>query len=163
MGQRSYRSLLAILLAFALEPGQAQAGETVIHVVYHNHFVRVRPSRWEGDVDQEMTIVLSGRNDVREEFNASSGRFSDSWNSEGTLGDAHWRVIGPNRLQRTKDLPQSMRIDTIEIQRDHCRAIWEYRLKPGFTEYEIRMLSTKQWGFYNEAQMVSSTCDISAR
>ena len=163
MSRRSWSCLAAVALALIAAPGQAQAGETVIHVVYHNHLVRVRPSQWEGDADWEMTIVLSGRNDVREEFNASSGRFSNSWTSEGTLGDAHWRVIGPNRLQRIKDLPQSTRIDTIEIQRDRCRAIWEYRLKPGFTEYEIRMLSTKQWGFYSEARMVSSTCDISAR
>ena len=125
-------------IALIAAPGQAQAGETVIHVVYHNHLVRVRPSQWEGDADQEMTIVLSGRNDVREEFHVSSGRLSESWNAGGTLGDAHWRVIGPNRLQRTKDLPQSTRIDTIDIQGDKCQASWEYRLNPGFIEYEIK-------------------------
>ena len=163
MGRRSYCCLLAIPLAFAFEAAQAQAGETVIHVVYNNHFVRVRPTAWAGDVVWEMTIVLSGKNDVREESRASSARFSNSSNSEGTLGDARWRVIGPNLLQRTKDLPQSVRVDTIEIQGDHCRAAWKFQLKPGFDEYEMSMLSTKQWGFFSEARMVSSTCEISAR
>jgi hypothetical protein len=163
MSRSSYRGLLAILLALALEPGQARAGETVIHVVYHNQFVRVRPTQWAGDGDQEMTLVLSGKNDVREGFIASSSGFSMSWNSSGMLGDAHWHVIGTNRLQRTKDLPQSTRVDMIDIQGDKCRARWEYRLKPGFTEYEIKSLPSKDWAFYSQARMVSSTCEISAR
>jgi hypothetical protein len=163
MDRRSWSSLAAMAVALVAASGQAQAGETVIHVVYQNYFVRVRPSQWAGDPVWEMKIVLSGKNDVREEFNASSGRFSGSWSSSGALGDAKWRVIGLNRLQRTQDLPQSTRVDTIEIRGDKCQARWEYRLKPGFTEYEVWMLSAKQWGFYSEGRMVSSTCDISAR
>ena len=163
LGRRSLRGLGAVAFAFAAAPAHAQSGEVVIHVVYHNYYERVRPSQWAGGSDQEMTLILSGKNSVREVFSASYGRFSDSWSSSGTLGEARWRVVGPNLLQRTKDLPQCTRIDTIDIQGDGCQARWEYRLKPGFTEYEIKSVVSKQWAFYSEARMVSSTCDISAR
>jgi hypothetical protein len=162
MRQKLWRAT-AFAFAFAAWPAQAQQGETVIHVVYHNFYDVVRPVVWAGSVDQEMTVVLSGKNNVREDFSASAAGHSNTWNSNATLGGARWRVLDSHHLLRTMSLRQSTRIDTIEIDGEQCRASWKAELKPGFSEYQGWMLTRKQMGFYREERMVSSTCDIHAR
>lgn len=162
MQQELWRAA-AFAFALAALPAQAQQGETVIHVVYHNYYDVVRPVVWAGSVDQEMTVVLSGKNNVREDFSASAGRLSNTWNSNATLGSARWRVLDPHHLQRTISWPQSTRIDTIEIEGDQCRASWTAQLKPGFSEYQGWTITRKQMGFYRQERMVSSACDIHAR
>ena len=155
----------ALTLAVAASPAQglAQQSETVIHVVYHNYYEVVRPIAWSGAVDQEITVVLSGKNAVREEFSASAGGVSDTWKYNVTLGDARWQVVGPNRLQRTISWPQSTRVDTIETQGAQCRASWAAQLKPGFAEYQAWGIKSKQLAYFHEERMVSSTCEIHTR
>jgi hypothetical protein len=165
MERKSWAAAAAV--AFALvalpAPAPAQQGETVIHVVYYNYNVRVRPFPVAADNTEEMTLVLSGKNDVREDFKSSSGRYSQSWHYDVTLGGPRWRMLGPHALRRTIDYPQSTRIDTIEIDRDQCRARWEQRLKPGFAEYTSYSIQLHQIAFYSQMRLVSSTCEIHSR
>lgn len=170
---RTGGACVVVAFALATSPARAEQRETVIHVVYVNEFARVRPNPWSGSSREELTIVLSGKNDLREEHTDSGSRFSvpPSFNSK-LGGDAlapnsgyavRWHVLSATSLQRTVDFPQSTRIDLIEIDGAQCRAKWEQRLKPGFTEYYLYSSFWGGYSFYISAHMVSSTCEIEMR
>jgi hypothetical protein len=159
----SAAAVLALTSVASPALGQTQGSETVIHVVYHSYFDVLRPIVWAGAVDQEMTVVLSGKNGVKEEFSATAGAISKTWSYNAALGGTHWQVLGPNRLQRTISWPQNTRIDTIEVQGDHCRASWVAQLKPGFSEYQGLGIKSKQLAYFRDERMLSSTCEIHAR
>jgi hypothetical protein len=138
----------------------AAQGATTIHVVFRNYYERVRPGYAAGVVNEEMTVVLSGKNSVQETYTSSSPQASQSWNNSATLGDSRWRVAGPNKLVRTLRSPQSVRTDVIEVHGTSCTASARFELLPGFSEYTIYSILLHAPAFYRQARMESSACDV---
>ena len=137
-------------------------GATKIHVVFQMYYERVRPGYSAGPVNEEMTVILSGKNTVTEAFTSSIKQASQSWNTNHALGAGPWRVAGPNRLVKTLRSSQSVRSDVIEVHGSTCKASAKYELLPGFSEYETYSIVLKTQAYYRQARMESSTCEIAS-
>jgi hypothetical protein len=140
----------------------AQERATKIHVVFQNYYERVRPGYAAGTVNEEMTLILSGKNSVQEVYTSSNKLASESWNTSAALGAGRWSVAGPNRLVRVQRRSQSVRTDVIEVNGSTCKASAKYELLPGFSEYEIYSIVLHGPAYYKQARMVSSTCEIAS-
>ena len=156
------RTLSAAILIVLPYAGEAQQGATKIHVVFQNYYERVRPGYAAGIVNEEMTVILSGKNTVQEAYTSSNNQASQSWNTNGALGGGRWRVAGPNRLVRTLRWSQSVRTDVIEVNGSTCKASAKFELLPGFSEYEIYSITLHGPAFYRQARMEGSTCEITS-
>ena len=155
---RSLPTLGALLVLFG---APASAAETKIHVVFHNYYERVRPGYAAGLVNEEMNVVLSGKNQVSESFTSSNHAASQSWSTSASLGGGRWRVTGPNRVERVLNEPQHTRTDVIEVHGSNCVATSKFVLKPGFSEYDIYSIMLRARAIYKQARMESSECEIS--
>ncbi|HXW21052.1 MAG TPA: hypothetical protein VEK35_11160 [Roseiarcus sp.] len=144
-------------------PGHAQQGkQTRIHAVFQNYYERIRPGYKAGIVTEDLSLVLSGANDVREDFTSSNALATQSWNKDTKLGGSIWRVDGPHKIVGTQRMPQSIRTVTIEVNGTNCNALWEQNLLPGFSEYYFFSIVLRQYAYYKQARMISSTCEISS-
>jgi hypothetical protein len=144
-------------------PGHAQQGkQTRIHAVFQSYYERIRPGYMAGIVTEDLSLVLSGANDVREDFTSSNASATQSWNKDSKLGGSVWRVDGPHKIVGTQRMSQSIRTVTIEVNGTNCNARWEQSLLPGFSEYYIYSIVLRQYAYYKQARMVSSTCEISS-
>jgi hypothetical protein len=153
----------ALLHLSAVAPAIADQGkETRIHAVFRGYYERVRPGYMAGITTEELTLVLSGANDVRELKTSENPLASQSWDKETKLGGGVWRVEGPHRIVGTETWPQNIRTFIIEVQGNSCRASWKQTLLPGFNEYNIYSIVLRQNAYYKQARMVSSTCEISS-
>jgi len=157
--------IAALVCATQLSPGpsQAQQGkQTRIHAVFQGYYERIRPGYKAGITTEDLNLVLSGANDIREEFTSSNALATQSWNKDTKLGGSVWRVDGPHKIVGTQRWPQSVRTFTIEVNGTNCNARWEQTLLPGFSEYYIYSIVIRQYAYYKQARMVSSTCEISS-
>jgi hypothetical protein len=159
---RASIAICAIVQLSALAPAVAEQGkETKIHAVFRGYYERIRPGYMAGITTEELTLVLSGANDVRELKTSTNPLATQSWDKETKLGGSVWRVEGPHRIVGTESWPQNVRTFTIEVQGNSCRASWRQTLLPGFREYNIYSIVLRQYAYYRQARMVSSTCEIS--
>ncbi|HLW91106.1 MAG TPA: hypothetical protein VKS78_07385 [Roseiarcus sp.] len=139
----------------------AQEGKTTkIHVVFQSYYERVRPGYAEGITTEELTLTLSGANNIQEATKSANALASKVWNATSTLGSYRRRVGGPHRIVGTARHPQSVRTTTIEVNGTTCKASWNEALLPGFQEYNIYSIVLGQYAFYRQARMESSTCEI---
>jgi hypothetical protein len=144
-------------------PSYAQQGkETRIHAVFQGYYERIRPGYLAGITTEDLNLVLSGANDVKEARTSTNPLASQTWNVESKLGGSVWRVDGPHRIIGTQRMPQSVRTFTIEVNGNGCTASWKQILLPGFTEYNIYSIVLRQYAYYRQARMLGSTCEISS-
>jgi hypothetical protein len=139
-----------------------QGKETHIHAVFQGYYERIRPGYMAGIVTEELNLVLSGANDIRETRTAANALASHTWNAESKLGGSVWRVDGPHRIIGTQRLSQSVRTFAIDVTGTGCTASWKQTLLPGFTEYNVYSIVLRQYAYFRQARMVSSTCEISS-
>jgi len=168
-GWAQFRALAMAGAGFALPlatPAAAQVrAEFAISLLYSEISPRNLPNT---PATQRYTVRLSGANQVSEERNVKAGRFSHDQQQLRVLGQTGndggakgaWRVAGPNRLQRTRDLPQSIEIITLQVQGQSCTVSLETRLKPGFQDYKYIALSTKKYHTYSKPVVTGTTCTI---
>ena len=128
LASTNIRTLAAAVLIALPHAGWAQQGPTKVHVVFQNYYERVRPGYAAGTVNKEMTVILSGKNNVQEAYTSSSQQASQSWNTGDTLGAGRWRVAGPNKLVRTLRRSQSVCTDVIEVHGSTCTASAKFEL-----------------------------------
>lgn len=152
----------AAMLIAPSQVGFAQQGVTRIYVVFQNYYERVRPGYAAGIVNEEMTVLLSGKNSVQETYTSSNSQATQSWNSNNTLGSGRWRVAGANKLVRTIRTLQSIRTDVILVSGSSCTASAKFELLPGFSEYEIYSIGLHALAYYKQARMQGSTCAITS-
>jgi hypothetical protein len=155
------RTLFATMLIVWPCGSWAQERATKIHVVFQNYYERVRPGYAAGTVNEEMTLILSGKNSVQEAYTSSNKLASESWNTGATLG-GRWRVAGPNRLVRVQRRSQSVRTHVIEVNGSTCKASAKFELLHGFSEYDIYSIVLHGPAYYKQARMESSTCEIAS-
>jgi hypothetical protein len=161
------RPITAIVLAgvstiWSCQSIAQQGKETHIHAVFQGYYERIRPGYMAGITTEDLNLVLSGANDVRVATTATNAHASQTWNVESKLGGSVWKVDGPHRIIGTQRLPQSVRTFTIEVVGTGCTASWKQTLLPGFAEYNIYSIVLRQYAYYRQARMVSSTCEISS-
>ena len=154
--------VLCGILQLALPPlALAEQGkETKIHAVFRGYYERVRPSYLAGIVTEDITLMLTGGNDIHELKTSSNALATQSWNRDEKLGGGVWRVEGPHKIVGTEKWPQSVRTFTIEVDGNSCKASWKQTLLPGFNEYNIYSITLREYAYYKQARMVSSTCEI---
>lgn len=145
-------------------------GTTRINVSYTVGHDRIRPMPRDGiRVQHNHTIVLHGRNRVSESRSASATgmrrNFHRSGSSELVLGQetsrGGWRVLGPSRLQRVFNHPQSTTTLTVSISGRSCSLSVVMRLKPGMTEYVYPMLVRPgAYGYFRNSRAIDPRCTI---
>jgi len=110
-----------------------------------------------------MTVLLTGKNQVREDFEGVAKGGSQSWSTPEALGGARWSVAGPNKLVRVIRRSQSVRTDTIVVNGKSCQASARFERLPGFSEYEAYSVVLRTMAFYSEIRPIDSSCDIQSQ
>jgi hypothetical protein len=143
---------------------EAQEKRSVkIHLQYSTRVDRVRPWPIGGTVDNDVTVILSGKNSIQESFNMRAAIFGQSENQSTSLrgvGEGRWRVAGANKLIRINSWPQSQTFLTVNVTGRTCSLNVEYRLRPGFTEYKFWDFQLQTWAYYSQASFLGGTCSI---
>lgn len=161
----SLKSLLRLtaIAAFAIVSidSARSEGRTIIEVSFSYRHARLRPT-YDANVRASFsgTVILSGRNKIESKATGSAGRYQYASNSEGQIGQGGWRVVGPNQIKHVSDWPQSTSIMTITTTQTSCNFTFTERLKSGFSEYKLPMLSRHQFGYYGPRTITSTSCVI---
>jgi hypothetical protein len=164
---------VALFVALLCAPGvlaadaQEATGRTT---VIRGHFSEVH-YMMEGDSpaiiwDWDFTLQLSGRNAIHEEWKGhNQNSLQRSASREGALGAVEgavsWRVLDPNRLQKTIQFRQHTQKFTIEINNKECRLNVEFRLKPGFSDMFTPRADNGEWTHFSLPKTRESSCTIS--
>jgi hypothetical protein len=154
-----------LLCVLGLHAADAQERTTMIH----GHYSEVK--YWmEGDGpriiwDWDFTLELSGKNAIHEEWKGhNQASLQRSVSREGALGEVQgavsWRVLGPNRLQKTIQFRQHTQKLTIEINNKECRLNVEFRLKPGFSDIFVPRADNGQWEHFTLPKTQEASCTI---
>jgi hypothetical protein len=164
-----FHLIAALTLAGCCSVLPAHADDTVtIHVNYQKFSNRVRPNPGPATAKTDFTLVLSGKNDIKESGTVSSGNNSISgststkFNTAVTGGERtlKWRVAGPNKIVAIIDYPQNQQIQTISVNGKTCTINVVDRLKPGFTEYMLWSASLNQIAYYDQVKFLGGSCTI---
>lgn len=162
----------AIAVASALSasalPVPALADDTQIQAAYTATYDRIRPDPYRGiNLKNTLEVTLSGVNEVQEKNTREAGNLSDNQKGMKVLGQkspdgggSSWRVIGPNKLERVADQPQSTITMTIEVSGKSCKLDVLFKLKPGFNEYMFKQIRDGKMGYFTEPKVTSTTCSI---
>jgi len=142
-------------LAFVSIP--AKAADTQIHVEYAAVYDRLRPDPLQNiHLRQYLDVTLSGENTVSETSTRASGTLADQQTASTTLGQrnsdggsVNWTVLGPDKLQRVVEGPQSVMTMTIAVTGTSCTLEVEFKLKRGFTEFKTKQMRNGQMGFFS--------------
>jgi hypothetical protein len=165
--------IAAALLAWAIliihvSSDAAEQGRVTIHVKYINKFDRLLPNPRDGIVSEHnLTVILSGANEVVEKWDSRSGQLTRQSASQRVLGGSdserggRWQVVGPKQLVRRIEYPQNSTIITITVTGEKsCQAAIDYVLKPGYREFTLRMMANQQLAYYRNVRTISSSCEI---
>jgi hypothetical protein len=152
----------AALLALLAGPAAAEP-TTRIHIVYKIYYERVRPGQAAGPVREEMTLLLTGKNQVREDYQGTAQGESQSWLTSATLGGGKWSVAGPNKLVRVLRRTQSVRTDTVVVNGKSCQANARFERLPGFSEYEAYSVVLRSMAYYSQIRLMDASCDIQSQ
>ncbi len=139
----------------------------MIHISYSFSLNRVRPSPQNGIVTKtDLTVTLSGSKTVTERRAIQSGRLSNQGSLEAALGAAsgggrvRWTVVSEHELRRIVDYPQNQTITDVRVNGKSCTAATQYVLKPGFKEFTLPRLASREIGYYTGVHVTSSSCRI---
>jgi hypothetical protein len=167
--RRSPKSWIqAIGLACALGCSPSEAQEQNVTTI-HGHYSEVHywmegdrpPIVWNWD----FTLQLSGKNTVREEWSGHNQRnLQRARNRESALGETtgavSWRVLGPNRLQKTINFRQHTMRLTIATNNKDCQLDVEFRLKPGFSDIYVQRADNGEWAHFSLPKTREASCTI---
>ncbi len=136
-------------------------GRTIVEASFSYRHVRMRPT-YDANVRASFsgTVLISGKNKIEMSAAGAAGRYQYASSSEGQIGQGAWRVVGPNRFSHVRDWPQSTSTMTITTTRTGCKFTFSERLKPGFTEYKLPMLSRHEFGYYGPRTITGTSCTI---
>jgi hypothetical protein len=165
------RSILALVGSVILSmAGHAHAeGRTVIDLTYDSVMDMVRPEQHPGiAVHHNLQVILSGRNNVSEKRDRSTGSKSDNNAMQQVLGSsgeagsyAAWRVVSKDRLLRVQHDPQSTRTMTVTMTSPTtCRLDIKDELKPGYTEHAFLRIAQHSLGYFSSYRVTGTSCTI---
>ena len=161
---------LALALATGGAPATvlAQSDAVTLRASYTIALDMLEPLRMSGlSATHTVTARLSGLNRIEESWDSRAGSTRRSSSSVRVLGGASseggnsWRVAPGNRLVRTVNWPQSVTTITLKVDRaDRCSVEVTQRLKPGFSTFRYKRISTGEWATYAQPRIVSSECRV---
>ena len=160
---------LALILTLASAVASKAADGTVINLTYDSIMDMVRPEVDPGiAVHHDLTITLSGHNQVSESRSRNTRDLSDSNSASQVLsssGDASsyssWHVAPGNRFVRIQRDPQSTRTMTVTLTSDTtCHLDVVDHLKPGFNEYAFLRISSHTLGYFSSYHVTGTSCTI---
>jgi hypothetical protein len=148
-------------LAFVAFPAKADP-QIQIHAEYAAVYDRLRPDPFRDiHLRQSFDVTLSGENTVSETRTRAAGASADQQSASTSLGQPNsWTVLGPDKLQRVLEAPQSVVILTIAVTGTNCTLEVEYKLKPGFKEFKFRQMRNGQMGVFTEPKIIETKCSI---
>jgi hypothetical protein len=119
------------------------------------------PTTWT----QNFVITLSGKNHIREQWDGrNNNNVTTSAQHESDLGEARgsaiWRVVGPNRLERTVSFKQHIQKMTITTAGAQCTLYVRFSLKPGFTDMYVPRADNGEWAHFTLPRTTQTTCEI---
>jgi hypothetical protein len=155
--------------AFGTVVASRAAEGTVINLTYDSIMDMVRPEIHPGiTVHHDLTVTLSGRNQVSESRSRNTKNLSDRNSAAQVLsssGDGSsytsWHIAPGNRFVRIQRDPQSTRTLTVTLTSDTtCDLEVEDHLKPGFNEYAFLRISSHTIGYFSSYHVTSTSCTI---
>jgi hypothetical protein len=171
MSTRLARLAAAAALAAAScapRPVFAQADSVTLRASYTVELDMLEPRRISGlRATHTVTVRLSGLNRIDESWDSRAGRKRGSSASVRVLGGASsergnsWRVAPGNRLVRTINWPRNVITITLTVDHaDRCSIEVTQRLKPGFSTFRYKRISTGEWATYAQSRVVASECRV---
>lgn len=164
MSRRHFIAALALLSVSAVTvPALA---DTQIHAEYTANYDRLRPDPHTGiHLKNGLDVTLSGSNNVQESNTRQTGKLSDNQSGRKILGQkssegGSWRVIGPNRLERTINNVQNVTVQTITVSGSSCTLDVQFKLKPGFSEFTFKQVRNGKLGYFTQPKVQSTSCTI---
>jgi hypothetical protein len=129
---------------------------------------RLKPNPRSGiAMRQNFDVRLSGSNQVSENTSRRAGGTADNFQSQRVLGQTasdggflKWRVAGPNRLQRVVQYPQNVTTMTITTNGSSCTFDVQFQAKPGFSDYNFKMIEGGGLGTFTQPRVQSTSCSI---
>lgn len=157
----------AAFAALCIVTSPAIAADTNITAEFSAVYDRIRPDPLTNiNLKNTLEVTLSGTSEVKESNTRDAGTMADNQKAIKILGQkspgggASWTVAGPNRLERTVDLPQSTTAMSIEVSGTTCKFDVEFKLKPEFTEYKFKQIRNGEMGFFTQPKIQSTKCTI---
>lgn len=160
---------IALICAGAALAGPARAN-VVFDISYETSSDRARPDP-QSDVrtHRHYTVILSrprGNANARGQVTELSrvGVAGAETVRNGNLNDAmegggnRWTTVSATELVRIAEYPQHQVIMTLTTHGESCAVDVRFKLKPGFKEFKVRRISTRDWGFYSRYGLVASSC-----
>lgn len=164
---RRFCCLIPAAVGFVVPAGEARAAEFVVSWVEVQHEVRPRQAVW--NVKKSLRLSLQGGNVISENYSSmnKSGQTSGfvaegKFRNEMVLSrdsQSSWRVQDSNTLVRTWSRPQHTEVMQVSVtEGSGCRATIAYQLKPGFQEYRMLSISTKEPLYFNAVSAENISC-----
>ncbi|MBI3702097.1 MAG: hypothetical protein HY242_16850 [Afipia sp.] len=154
--------LVASFISLPFETVAQTAGATKIHLTWVDSFDRIEPDPMNGIVlAKSMTLTLNDNKQTTEQFHVSAGGQRHwGWKTGSTLGQG-WKVMGPNILSRTDNLPNSVISWKVVVSGQTCTFTISHTLKAGAKVYITPMLSRPgRAGRYSRLEATQPRCSI---
>jgi Cu/Ag efflux protein CusF len=156
----------AAVSSLTLLSAPAQA-DTQIHAEYAAVYDRLRPDPLkEIHLRHSFDVTLSDDNNVSEVGTRAAGAMADQHSARTVLGQrnsdgpVNWTVLGPDKLQRVIEAPQSVMTMVITVTDKTCTLAVEHKLKPGFKEFKFRQIRNGEMGFFTQPNITETKCTI---
>jgi hypothetical protein len=114
---------------------------------------------------RNFVITLSGKNHVNEQWDGRNNyNLTRTEHHESDLGEARgsaiWRVVGPNRLEKTVVFTQHIQNMIITTAGGQCRLDVTFSLKPGFKDMYVPRADNGEWAHFTLPRTTQTSCEI---
>ena len=155
---------LACLALLGLGAQEAAAGDVTFRIRTAWAFNYIEPPRKSYQTLTTFFVTLKADGSITERLEAgSSVGEADTMLGEarGGRGSITWKVVNETTLVRLLARDSHTFAIWVRTQgKDSCTATLEWRLKPGFTSYEIRNRSGKVTARFSDPGWPTARCDV---
>jgi hypothetical protein len=148
---------------------ETRAAEIVVSWTEVQEQVRPRPGMYSST--KSVRLTLQGGSAIAETYAVTNRRGKTNTHSSagrlrGALGvtrniTSSWRVESSKSLVRTANRLQHTETIRVTLDSDHsCRATISYRLKPGFSEYQMRSVARGDALFIRSISVPQISCRV---
>lgn len=157
--------VLAVAACLSLLPqAVSAAGDVTFRIRAAWAFNYIEPQRRSYQTLTTFFVTLKANGSITERVESGSAVNE----ADATLGEARggrgsvtWKVVNETTLVRLRAYTSHTFAIWVRTQgKDSCTATLEWRLKPGFTNYEARIKSGKVIAKLSEPMWPSARCDV---
>lgn len=151
---------ILIVTAVVVSAEAQEAKSTKIHVHFDMYSERLTPTPWSGTSAYEVSLILTGKNNIHEISDKSAGAYAIHAEGQQLLGKGYWHVVNMHTIERIHRRSRNTDFIVIHVDGTKCSAKWRTELLPGFNTYDFTNLSTSKPEIFAKVRMVASTCAI---